>query len=74
MNDTTSRSHVDAITSSTLSSDDMAAAIMATTTNAAKTGGMTPASPRSVGTTRSDSAIPLPITWCAYSPIGTSIV
>ena len=58
----TSRSQVEAITSSTLSSDDIAAASMATRMNAAGSAGRIPASPSSVGTTRSDSASPLPIT------------
>ena len=54
---TMSRSHVDAITSSTLSREDMAAATMATTRNAPTVGLNTVPLLRRVGTTRSVSTI-----------------
>ena len=70
----TSRSQVDAITSRTLSSEDMAAANIATSTKAAGNAGRISALPRSVGTTRSESVRPLPNTPWAYRPIGMRIV
>ena len=66
-----SRSAVDAITSRTLSKDDIAAATIATKRNEETTGKKTPSVTRRVGTTRSVSVRLSPITLWAKIPMGT---
>ena len=67
---TRSRCTVDARTSSTLSSDDMAAATMASRRNALVPAAKTSGAASSCGTTRSVSASPPGRTLRAYSPTG----